>query len=111
MAIYAIYKLIFEKAEQTSVTASDVGEITIDKAQSLLDDVLKEELPMSKTNKRKEQVRLENYLERTENGISLLMICNEKNIQYSEKKEDRTLTSHPGCYVIIDNRPGGTGGD
>lgn len=106
MAIYAIYKLIFEKAEQTCVTASDAGEITIDKAQDLLDEVLKEELPMSKTNKRKEQVRLENYLERTERGISLLMICNEKNIQYSEKKEDRTLTSHPGCYVLIDNRPG-----
>ena len=51
---------MFEKAEQTSVTASDVGEITIDKAQSLLDEVLKEELPMSKTNKRKEQVRLDN---------------------------------------------------
>lgn len=106
MAIYAIYKLIFEKAEQTSVTASDAGEITIDRAQALLDEVLKEELPMSKTNKRKEQVRLENYLERTERGISLLMICNEKNVQYSEKKEDRTITSHPGCYVVIDNRPG-----
>ena len=106
MAIYAIYKLIFEKAEQTSITAVDAGEVTIDGAQALLDEVLKEELPMSKTNKRKEQVRLENYKERTDRGISLLMICNEKNIQYSEKKEDRTITSHPGCYVIIDNRPG-----
>lgn len=47
MVIYSIYKLIIKKAEQTCVAASDAGEITIDKAQALLDDVLKK---VSRTN-------------------------------------------------------------
>lgn len=106
MAVYAIYKMMFQRAEQTNLMATEGGEDALSRAQELLEELLRESLPMSKLDRHKELVRLENNVVRKERGVCLMMICNEKELQYDEKKEDRKLTYHPGCYVIIDNRPG-----
>ena len=38
--------------------------------------------------------------------VTLMVVCNEKCHKYREKLEDLELVHHPGCHVIIDNRPG-----
>ena len=106
MATYAIYKLIFERTQQKSIIESDDEKHSFDDAQELLQKILREPLPVSKMNKKKEQIPLECTLERENDKVNLLMLCNEKEMQFVERKEPKTQTIHPGCYVILDNRPG-----
>lgn len=106
MATFAIYKLMFERIGQTNLLAVDDGVSAFDKAQELLEGMLRGSLPMSKINRKKEQVPLECEVKKKMSGITVLVVCNEKNFKYKEKLDDRELSYHPGCWVIIDNRPG-----
>lgn len=106
MAVYQIYKLLFNRSRQGNLLSKVDGRFAYDKAQDLLEEMLQSELPVSKEKRDKTRVPLDNYVEVHRDGVTLLVICNERNHKYKERMEDQELVYHPGCRVIIDNRPG-----
>lgn len=106
MAVYQIYKILFNRSRQGNLLSKTDGRSAYDKAQELLEDMLKGELPLTKEKRDKTLVPLENYIENKRDGVTVMVVCNEKNHKYREKLEEHELVYHPGCRVIIDNRPG-----
>ena len=82
------------------------NETAYNKAQELLEDMLTGALPITKEKRDKSVVKLENYIEKKRDGITIMVVCNEKNHRYKEKMAEQELVYHPGCRVIIDNRQG-----
>ena len=105
MPTFALYKILFSRASQRSLLAED-GRTQLDHAQDYLEEVLTEKLPICKEQRDKTLLPLENYVEIRRDRVSLMVVCNEKSHKYREKMEDLELVHHPGCHVIIDNRPG-----
>lgn len=106
MAVYQIYKLLFNRSRQGNMLAKMDADEAYEKAQELLEKMLEGELPMTKVRYDKTQVSLDNFVECQRQGVTLLVVCNEKNHKYREKMAEHELVYHPGCRVIIDNRPG-----
>jgi len=106
MAVYQIYKLLFNRSRQGNLLSMMDGRSAYDKAQELLEEMLGGKLPTTKEKKDRSLVPLDNYVEKRKDGVTMLVICNERNHKYKEKMEDLELVYHPGCRVIVDNRPG-----
>lgn len=106
MAVYQIYKLLFNRSRQGNLLSKIDGRSAYDKAQELLEQMLGNKLPLTKEKRDKTLVPLENYAERRREGVSVLVVCNHRSHKYKEKMDDKELEYHPGCRVIIDNRPG-----
>ena len=104
MPTFAIYKMLFKQASQRSLLAEDGTRL--DYAQEYLEEILDKDLPISKKGRDQVPIRLENYPEARRDRVTLMVVCNEKKHKYQEKKENKELEYHPGCYVIIDNREG-----
>lgn len=105
MPVFAIYKMMFSKASQRNLLAED-GRTNLDKAQEYLDELLQDKLPIVKRKRDQSVVPLDNYIEARHDGVYLMVVCNEKPIKYKEKMDEMEFVSHPGAYVIIDNREG-----
>lgn len=75
-------------------------------AEKVLEDCLQGRIPVNKPMKDKTLVPLECSVIAKRKGVTLLLLCNEKNHKYMEKKSPEELVYHPGCYVAVDNRPG-----
>lgn len=105
MPTFATYKIMFAQANQRNCYAED-GRTNLDCAQEYLEEVLSERLPISKEQKDKTLIPLENYVEVRRDRVTLMVVCNEKSHKYKEKMENMELVHHPGCHVIIDNREG-----
>ena len=106
MATYAIYKYSFLPSQEKNFLAQDDERKAIDKAQDILGEILKDKLPIVQLKKDSTFVPLDNYVTASREGVTVLVVCNDKNHKYKEKMEERELEYHPGNYVIIDNRPG-----
>lgn len=106
MAVYQIYKLLFNRSSQGNLLSKMDGKSAYDKAQELLEGMLGAKLPTTKEKRDKTLVPLDNYVEKRRDGVTVMVICNERNHKYKEKMEELELVYHPGCRVIIDNRPG-----
>lgn len=106
MAVYQIYKVLFNRSRQGNLLSMMDGRSAYDKAQELLEEMLGGVLPLTKEKRDKTLVPLENYVEKKRDGVTVMVVCNEKNHKYREKLEEHELVYHPGCRVIIDNRPG-----
>ena len=106
MATFQIYKLLFIRSREGNLLSAMDGETAYSKAQELLESVLSGTLPITKEKRDKTVVSLENYVEAKRNGVTVMVVCNEKNHRYKEKMTDQELVYHPGCRVIVDNRPG-----
>lgn len=106
MAVYQIYKILFNRSRQGNLLSKMDGRSAYDKAQELLEEMLGGVLPLTKEKKDKTLVPLESYVEKKRDGVTVMVVCNEKNHKYREKLEEHELVYHPGCRVIIDNRPG-----
>lgn len=105
MPTFAIYKMMFSKVSQRNMFAQD-GRTVLDKAQEYLEEVLQEKLPIRKENQDKTVTILDNYVEARRDGVTLMVVCNEKKHRYKEKMDEKELEYHPGAYVVIDNREG-----
>ena len=106
MAVYQIYKVLFNRSRQGNLLSTMDGRSAYDKAQELLEEMLGGVLPLTKEKRDKTLVPLENYVEKRRDGVTVMVVCNEKNHKYREKLEEHELVYHPGCRVILDNRPG-----
>ena len=106
MAVFQLYKLLFNRSREGNMFATMDNETAYNKAQELLEDMLTGALPITKEKRDKSVVKLENYIEKKRDGITIMVVCNEKNHRYKEKMAEQELVYHPGCRVIIDNRRG-----
>lgn len=109
MAIYAIYKYVFTVPEQGNLFSTKTGLNVFDDAQRHFANVLKESMtiPGSMLNDDEEEdYTIEPF--HCHDDVMVLLVCNVKHNRYREKLVDKEFTSHPGCFVIVDNRPGVT---
>lgn len=107
MGDYTIYKYLFNRSTEQNLFSQQTKAEALELAQEELDKAIKGELFFAKKHRsREEYERLEYQLLCSQNSISVLLINDSKHKKYQEGKEDMTLNYHPGCYVIIDNRPG-----
>lgn len=105
--IFAIYHLNILECKKNTLDVYEGTPVQDGKYQGALEDVLQGNLPVYKLEKDgKTKTPLECPVMRKKDGVSLLMLCNEKSHKYLEKKDPEELVYHPGCYVVIDNRPG-----
>ena len=58
------------------------GETAYSKAQELLESMLSGTLPITKEKRDKTIVSLENYVEAKRDGVTVMVVCNEKNHRY-----------------------------
>ena len=105
MATYAIYSFEIQEGQGRSLFYKETGERTINMAGTIFNNLLHDGMTFV-AKKRRQDLPLK-YLDKTgRDGIFTLVLCNEKDITQYEGHEKTTLESHPGCYVIFDNRPG-----
>lgn len=109
MATYAIYKYLFDISKQGHLFSKETGKSAFDEAQRHFADILKEDIAVpggAVDSKEEATFYIEPYLVRDD--IIFLLVCNEKTNRIRDRLDEREITSHPGCFVIIDNRPGVT---
>lgn len=106
MATYAIYKILFDVDPQKNLISLEDGQTAFNKAQDILEGLLEGSLPVYKMKRNGENVSLQCNVEKKMGGVTLLQLFDEKAMKYKEGHEDAEFTAHPGCYVIVDNRPG-----
>lgn len=108
MAVYSIYKYTLKQinALEAMALCDESKETPLSLAQVTLDGLFQGIRPLNITKENKENVLIPLHNEVTfrRDRVTILLVCNEKKLKYVEKKDDKELISHPGCYVIIDNR-------
>ena len=110
MAVYSIYK--YELSQISALEAMTIcdgsKETPLSLAQEVFDSLFHGVRPLNITKENKEKViiPLDNEITCKRDRVTILLVCNEKKHKYIEKRDERELISHPGCYVIIDNREG-----
>ncbi len=110
MTAYSIYKYELSQISEQAAMAlcEESHETPLSLAQETFDGLFRGERPLNitKENKDKEFIPLDNEIYFKRDRLTILLVCNEKTLRYTEKKDKHELISHPGCYVIIDNRDG-----
>lgn len=110
MAVYSIYKYELSQIDEMEAIlhCDESKETPLSLAQEVFDGIFHGMRPLNITKENKEKViiPLDNEIMCKRDRLTILLVCNEKRQKYTEKKEERELISHPGCYVIIDNREG-----
>lgn len=101
---YQIYKYTITAASERSLIAKD-GRTTLDRAQEELERILATADLRAQKQTKDGAVPLDLSTECRQDGITVMVLCNEKTKNYKEKLEERQLEYHPGCRIIIDNRP------
>lgn len=93
----------------TSKIKDSFSEENVDKnvknAQRILEDNIRDDLPVFKTDRQKNIVPLKCFVLKKWDNIMVIMLCNERMHTLVEKKEQIHYQYHPGAYIIIDNRP------
>lgn len=102
---YAIYKYHLTKSSEHNLFYSGTDEPTINHTHEIMDTVLKSDLTFTAI-KRNEEIRLKSVREKSRDDIHVFIVCNTKDLALYEGKDRHTVTSHPGSYVIVDNRDG-----
>ncbi len=106
MAVYAIYKIIFEKTDQKALYMKDDGTTAIERANELLGSLMSEgSVRVFKNGKDGESIPLECDVERKHEDVMALSVYNEKKVKYYRKRDEQTQVSTPGCNVIVWNKP------
>lgn len=103
MATYAIYSYEIQEGKK-SLFYKDSGVKAIDMANEIVSNILKSDFIVLGKKRKQDQRLLINHFKGRE-GIYSWELCNVKDITSIEGHEKTTFESHPGCYVIIDNRP------
>ncbi|MGN1256463.1 MAG: hypothetical protein ACI4UA_04790 [Bacteroidaceae bacterium] len=103
MAIYAIYS--YEIREGNGNLFCKETEVkAIDMANEIIGNLLRDGLNVV-GKKRKENQPLKSLNLVEHDHVFAWVLCNVKDITQYEGHERNTLESHPGSYVILDNRP------
>lgn len=104
MAVYQIYKILFNRSRQGNLLSKMDGRSAYDKAQELLEEMLGGVLPLTKEKRDKTLVPLESYVEKKRDDVTVMVVCNEKNHKYREKLEEHELVSRPEIDALLMNK-------
>ena len=106
-SIYAIYHINLLKLSEQNLELEGFTQTQPEHYKIELEKVLsRADIPVNKLKKDGELIPLECTKIANRDGVTMLLLNNEKNTIYQEGKDNRTLTYHPGCYIFIDNRKG-----
>ena len=103
MAVYAIYSYVIEEGNR-SLFYKKTGKKAIDMANEIIGNLLHDGLTVVGKKKKQDQPLKSLKLTEHEN-VFTWVLCNVKDITQYEGHEKNTLESHPGGFVIVDNRP------
>lgn len=107
MPQFVIYKYDFKLGEKTLLSA-DTNESALDKAQThfgkLFDGKQLNLYKMEKNNTESELYKNDIFC--TRNGVTLMTVCNRKEVSIWKDYKELKESSYPFCHVIIDNRDG-----
>ena len=103
MAVYAIYSYEVQEGNR-SLFYKDTGTKAIDMANEIIGNLLRDGLTVV-GKKRNQDQPLKSLRLKGRNEVFTWELCNVKDIAQYEGHERNPLESHPGSYVIIDNRP------
>ena len=103
MAVYAIYSYEIQEGNR-SLFYKETGKKAIDMANEIIGNLLHDGLTIVGKKKRLDQP-LKNLHKTEHDGVFTWVLCNVKDITQYEGHEKNTLESHPGGFVIVDNRP------
>lgn len=103
MAIYAIYSYEIQEGNR-SLFYKETGKKTIDMANEIIGNLLRDGLTVV-GKKRKQDQPLKSLKLTEHENVFTWVLCNVKDITQYEGHEKNTLESHPGGFVIVDNRP------
>lgn len=107
MPQFVIYKYDFKIGEKTLLSA-DTHENVLDKAQThfgkLFDGKQLNLYKMAKNNTESELYKNDIFC--TRNGVTLMTVCNRKEVSIWKDYKELKESSFPFCHVIIDNRDG-----
>ena len=103
MAVYAIYSYEIQEGNR-SLFYKDTDTKAIDMANKIISNLLNDGLTVV-GKKRKRDHLLKNLHFKGRDGVFSWELCNVKDIAQYEGHERNSLESHPGSYVIVDNRP------
>ena len=102
--MYAIYSYEIQEGNR-SLFYKKTGKKAIDMANEIIGNLLHDGLTV--VGKKKKRDHPLKSLNLTEHGdVFTWVLCNVKDIAQYEGHERNTLESHPGGFVIVDNRPG-----
>lgn len=106
-SIFAIYHINLFKSSEQNLQLDGFSQAKPEHYKIELEKVLsRADIPVNKQKKDGELTPLECTVKARRDGVTMLLLNNEKNKKYQEGKDNRTFTYHPGCYVLIDNRKG-----
>ncbi len=103
MAVYAIYSYEIQE-DNRSLFYKETGKKAIEMATEIVSHLLHDGLTVV-GKKRKEYKLLTNLNYVGREDVYTWELCNEKDKTLLEGHEKNPVTEHPGCYVIVDNRP------
>lgn len=103
MAVYAIYSYELQEGSR-SLFYRETGKKAIDMANEIVGNLLHDGLTVV-GKKRKEDQPLKSLKLTERKNVFTWVLCNVKDITKYEGHDKFTEESHPGSFVIIDNRP------
>ena len=102
MSIYSVYTFEIQEGEK-SLFYNNTSLRTIDKANTIVGNILHDGLTVVGKKKREAMpLRSINMTER--NDVYSWTLCNAKEITQYEGHDKNVIESHPGSYIIVDNR-------
>ena len=103
MATFAFYKFELHDGGR-SLFYKDTNIKAIEKANDIVRDELTDGMII--IGKKKNQDQSLNSSKRIErNNVIIWELCDNKELSQYEGHKSSTIESHPGCYIIFDNRP------
>lgn len=103
MAVYEIYSYELQEGSR-SLFYRDTGKKAIEMANEIVGNLLHDGLTVV-GKKRKEDQPLKSLKLTEHDNVFTRVLCNVKDVAQYEGHDKYTVESHPGSFVIIDNRP------
>lgn len=107
MPKFTFYKYNFYKTREQNLFSSEEGKTIADAPEIFFGKQLEgKSLNLFKPKNSGESVVYRNDIRSTRNGVTVMRVCNEKQLVQVEDYKEKKIPTRPFCHVIIDNRPG-----
>ena len=107
MPKFTFYKYNFFKTGEQHLFSTEEGKSIAEAPELFLGKQLEgKSLNLFKPKKTGEIVVYKNDIRSTRNGVTVMRVCNEKQLTQVEDYKEKKIPTRPYCHVIIDNRPG-----
>ena len=107
MPKFTFYKYNFFKTGEQHLFSTEEGKSIAEAPELFLGKQLEgKSLNLFKPKKTGETIVYKNDIRSTRNGVTVMRVCNEKQLTQVEDYKEKKIPTRPFCHVIIDNRKG-----